>query len=279
VTPSEEFETDFFGLQYKGNVRNQIDADVFFYGGFEKTMLFFLRDVLAIAPGTFVDVGANVGNHSLFMSRYAEHVHSFEPFPPVLDKMMCQVKANHVDNITIHQVALGDEAGVIPFYAPPEESMGGGSFLESVASKHGQRPVVDLPVVCGDDYFARHGINEFSAIKIDVEGYEIPVLKGLASTLKRIRPLVIMEVTHGASDIIETTTDIQDYLPCDYTLFRFENRDDRLFRNQSRSRKRTGRYNLYPVSEKVQKKRADVVACPREWLEKLPRTYRKMRAF
>jgi FkbM family methyltransferase len=277
VTPSEEFEIDFFGLQYKGNVKNQIDADVFFYGGFEKTMLFFLRDVMAIAPGTFIDIGANVGNHSLFMSRYAEHVHSFEPFRPVLDKMIYQMKANQVENITVHNVALGNEPGVMQFYAPPEESLGGGSFLESVARKHGERPVVDLPVVCGDEYFACQGIDGFSAIKIDVEGFEVPVLKGLVLTLKRVRPLIIMEVTHGASDFINTTTDIQAYLPGDYALFRFENRDDRLFSNQGRRRKRTGRYRLYPVSEKVHKKRADVVACPREWLEKLPRTNRGMR--
>ena len=274
ATPSEEFQVDFFGLRYKGNVKNQIDADVYFYGGFEKTMLFFLRDFIATAPGVFVDVGANVGNHSLFMSLHAEHVHSFEPFPPVLDKMRSLVEINQLDNITIHEVALGDEVGVIPFYTPPEESLGGGSFLESVALKHGERPIVELSVVPGDVYFARHQIDRFSVIKVDVEGYEIPVLKGLESTLGKVRPLIVMEVTHGASDIIKSTTDIKAFLPDDYDLFRFENQDDRLFRNQNRATKRTGRYRLHPVSETAQKKRADVVACPRELLDKLPRTNR-----
>ncbi len=273
-TPSEEFEINFFGLQYKGNVKNQIDADVYFYGGFEKPMLFFLRDFMAMTPGIFVDVGANVGNHSLFMSLYSQHVHSFEPFPPVLEKMTSLVEINQLENITIHEVALGDEEGVIPFYAPPEESLGGGSFIESVALKHGERPVVDLPVVRGDDYFASQQIDSFSAIKIDVEGYEIPVLKGLKSTLDNVRPLVVTEVTHGASDVISTTTDIKAFLPDDYELYRFKNQDDRLFRNQNRATKRTGRYQLVPVAEKVRKKRADVVACPRELLDKLPGTNR-----
>ncbi|MCZ6618389.1 MAG: FkbM family methyltransferase [Gammaproteobacteria bacterium] len=274
VTPNEEFEIDFFGLQYKGNVQNQIDADVYFYGGFEKTMLFFLRDFIATTPGIFVDVGANVGNHTLFMSIHAQHVHSFEPFPPVLHKMRSLVELNQLDNITIHEVALGDEVGVIPFYAPPEESLGGGSFLESVALKHGDRPVVDLPVARGDDYFASHQIDGFSAIKIDVEGYEIPVLRGLEFTLGKVRPLIVMEVTHGASANIDTTTDIKAFLPDDYDLFRFENQDDRLFRNQNRGTKKSGRYRLHRVTETARKKRADVVACPRELLDKLPRTNR-----
>ncbi len=270
VTPSEVFDVDFFGLKYHGNIENQIEADVFFYGGFEKPMLYFLSDFMAKKPGVFVDVGANVGNHTLYMSRYAEHVHSFEPFPRVLAQLVSQVQLNEIPNVTIHKMALGNESGNIPFFAPPEESLGGGTFIESVSHKHGERPVVDLPIVRGDDFFAEAGIQNFSAIKIDVEGFEIPVLEGLMETLAKVRPLIVMEVTHGATDDIETTTDIQAYLPEGYNLYRFENRDDGLFRHQIRARKRTGQYRLYPVIGKVSQKRANVVACPDELLEILP---------
>ena len=45
-TPDYAFSKDFYGLKYKGNLNNNIDANVFFYGAFEKPLLFFLRDTL-----------------------------------------------------------------------------------------------------------------------------------------------------------------------------------------------------------------------------------------
>jgi FkbM family methyltransferase len=269
VAPKQEFEIDFFGLRYNGNIVNEIDANVFFYGAFEKPMLYFLRDFLAGQPGAFVDVGANVGNHSMFMSLYATGVHSFEPFPPVLERLTHQVQTNRLDNVTIHRVALGQSAGKIPFYPPPDKSLGGGSFVETIAEKHGKREPITLEVVKGDDYFLAQGIKDFSAIKVDVEGFEIPVLLGLKQTLARVRPLVIVEVTHSASEDVRVTTDIAKFLPNDYSLLRFENRRDRLFRQQSHATKRSGRYRLYSLSKKVRTKRVNVIACPFEILDQL----------
>lgn len=272
VAPGEEFEIDFFGLRYNGNVINEIDANVYFYGAFEKPMLYFLRDFLSRRPGAFVDVGANVGNHSLFMSMHATGVHSFEPFPPVLERLTNQVQSNKLDNVKIHRVALGQVSGRIPFYPPPDKNLGNGSFLKAIAEKHGgcATTTIDLEVVLGDDYFTANGIEDFSAIKVDVEGYEIPVLIGLKQTLTRVRPLVIVEVTHSASEDIRVTTDIGKFLPNDYALLRFENRGDRWFRQQSRAAKKSGHYRLYSLSKKVSTKRVNVVACPREILDQLP---------
>jgi FkbM family methyltransferase len=269
VTPRDEFEIDFFGLRYSGNIVNEIDANVYFYGAFEKPMLYFLRDFLALRPGAFVDVGANVGNHSLFMSLHATVVHCFEPFPPVLERLTNQVQINRLDNVYIHGVALGEKPGKVPFYPPPDKSLGGGSFVETIAEKHGKRPGIDLEVARGDDYFTANGIKDFSAIKVDVEGFEIPVLVGLKQTLARVRPLVIVEVTHSASEDVRVTTDIGKFLPNDYTLLRFENRGDRWFRQQSHSAKNSGHYRLYSLAKKVRTKRVNVVACPLEILDQL----------
>ena len=59
-----------------------VDNDIFYYGAYEKHILYFLRDVMRTVygnRGTFVDVGANTGQHSLFVSRFASEVHAFEP--------------------------------------------------------------------------------------------------------------------------------------------------------------------------------------------------------
>jgi hypothetical protein len=84
-----EFKTDYYGLQYEGNTRDFIDRFVLYFGAYEKPILHFMRDVMESIyanQGVFLDVGANKGLHSLFMSRYVTVIHAFDPYEPVLEK-------------------------------------------------------------------------------------------------------------------------------------------------------------------------------------------------
>ena len=65
-----EFTIDSYGFKYVGRSDNVIDVHMLRYGAYEKPVLFFMRDVMQSrdSPGIFVDVGANTGQHSLFMS-------------------------------------------------------------------------------------------------------------------------------------------------------------------------------------------------------------------
>ncbi len=103
------YEVEFFGMRYRGDLSNFIDWSVYFYGAYEKANLALLRD-LARSAGrgcTFVDVGANVGQHSLWMSQYCQDVHAFEPWAAVRRHIEEKIAANRVRNIAIHGVALG----------------------------------------------------------------------------------------------------------------------------------------------------------------------------
>jgi hypothetical protein len=97
-----DFIADIDGIQYEGNTGNYIDASILYLGAFEKDILYFLRDTMTAAysgRGVFVDIGANTGQHSLFMSRYATEVHAFEPWEPVLRRFRSMVASNHIKNI------------------------------------------------------------------------------------------------------------------------------------------------------------------------------------
>ena len=79
-----EFETNFFGLTYRGKLNAFIDWSVFFYGAYEKEILFLMRDLVKDKQNQiFIDVGAYVGHHSLFMSKFCSEVHAFEPYDRV----------------------------------------------------------------------------------------------------------------------------------------------------------------------------------------------------
>ena len=124
---SIDFVASIDGIRYEGNTGNGVDNDIFYYGAYEKHILYFLRDVMRTVygnRGTFVDVGANTGQHSLFISRFASEVHAFEPWEPVLERFRRMVEFNHIKNIVIHPVALGDENSRKPFYKPSEDNLG-----------------------------------------------------------------------------------------------------------------------------------------------------------
>jgi len=128
-----DFSADLFGLSYEGNTSNYIDNQIFFHGAYEKPVLFLLRDVMSnhsSGKGVFLDIGANTGQHSLFMSRYASQIHAFEPYPPVLERFRKLVEKNRLKNIVIHPVGLGNDNSKLPFYRPPDNNLGTGSFVD-----------------------------------------------------------------------------------------------------------------------------------------------------
>jgi len=191
--PSTPFECAFFGMRYAGDLARFLDWTVYFYGAYEPSLLQFLRDTTGrLKDPVFVDVGANVGQHTLFMARLARRVHAFEPWGPAAEILEARVRANGLDNVTLHRVALSDTTQELTYYAPVGANTGTGSFLPYYSSNN--RPSNSLPAVAGDEYFAE-AIPRVDLIKIDVEGYETRVLSGLRGTIARDRPIIVLELS------------------------------------------------------------------------------------
>ncbi|MBC53627.1 MAG: hypothetical protein CMQ34_07285 [Gammaproteobacteria bacterium] len=273
--PAYDFTTDFFGLEYDGNLRNNIDFAIYFYGAFEKPLLFFMRDALhAIAgvEGVFVDVGANVGQHALFMSQRAHRVIAFEPYAPVRERLAHQIRLNAIRNITVEPVGLSDETAHQAFYAPTGDNAGIGSFDVSTTEK-GNTLLGDLHVIRGDDYFAVNPPDYLHLIKLDVEGFEKPALQGLQQTLQRYRPLIVCELSYGNALSFKTRDEIMQCLPENYVLLQFNKRKS----DGSKNRRKDGRtrisgaYDLIPYAGPLDKGQDDLIACPLEYRQTIPR--------
>lgn len=274
--PDVPFETDFFGLRYAGNLRNTIDFAVYYHGAFEKPLLFFMRDCLLQLQRdhtVYCDVGANIGQHAMFMSMYADQVHAFEPYDKVRNQLLAQITLNRLGNIQVHCVGLGEADANLPFFAPAGRNQGIGSFDASTVEK-GNQPIGSLQLVNGDEYFAGHGISRVDLIKVDVEGFEKPALKGLKATLQRCRPVLICELTYGKPFSFASVTELLDLLPADYTLLTFSTRkaDGSKARRRGAKAKRSGSYQLVPYGGMLASGQDDIVAVPSELLERIPRT-------
>jgi FkbM family methyltransferase len=145
-----------------------------------------------VAPGeTVVDIGANEGMITLMAAKIVGptgKVIAFEPNPGPRGIVEKAMRRNGLDWIDLRPFGVSDARAVLPLTVP-EINSGEGSFGRPVYEAHAME-VIEAQVVVGDDELAEE-MPRF--IKIDVEGYELHVLRGLRKTLARARPIVTLE--------------------------------------------------------------------------------------
>lgn len=135
--------------------------------------------------GLFFDFGANVGNHSLFAALILKaEVVPVEPNPVAAALLRANVLLNRVESQVELQwlgVGVSDAAGSGMAVQAPVHNLGAGRLVEGG----------ELRLVVADDVV---GDRPAAFIKIDTEGMELNVLRGLSKTIARDRPTIFVEV-------------------------------------------------------------------------------------
>src|SRR3989338_724867 len=208
------FVIPFFGYSYRGNLNNYIDRTAYFYGAYEKENLELLRRFLD-ERSVVLDMGANTGHHSLFFSSIEAEVHAFEPFPEFVAIIRERIRENRIHNIHVHPVGLGDTDEFITYYKAVGDNLGLGSFFREHAREKDDKntPAEKLPIRAADRYISNMQLKRIDVIKIDVEGYEKKVLEGLQRTLKKYRPIVMMEFSRTTQQSFSTLQEFSDLIP------------------------------------------------------------------
>ena len=280
-TPDYAFSKDFYGLKYKGNLNNNIDANVFFYGAFEKPLLFFLRDTLNALitespKAIFMDIGANVGHHSIFLSKFASQVLAFEPYPKVNMQFKQQIAHNNISNIQIFETGLSDRRETLNYYAPTGNNEGIGSFDESSIGK-GNTSYGQLELQEGDQVIESDSWKNIKLIKIDVEGFEKKVIKGLMRTIEEERPVIVCEITYGQQLSFVSIEELKSYLPKNYEILTFNTRklDGSKDKRKGSLAKRSGFYELISLTQWRRSGQDDIVMIPIEKSTIIPRQTEK----
>ncbi|WP_417526082.1 FkbM family methyltransferase [Marinovum sp.] len=140
--------------------------------------------------GVFVDIGANVGNHTLFAALFlgASRVIPFEPNPKAFELLVSNVLVNGLrDIVDLSRLGVGvsdAEAGGFAMQ-DRDRNLGGARMLEGQGELAVHRGDALLEDVTPD------------FIKIDVEGMELQVLAGLSGVLERARPVMMVEVDNS----------------------------------------------------------------------------------
>lgn len=187
------------GMRWCLDLREGIDFSIYLLGAFERSTADTLRKL--VEPGDVVfDIGANIGAHTLGLARSVGpggRVFAFEPTDFAFAKLKRNVALNPELELrtVLRQVFLS---------AKPCEKVEGEIYASwplegnvSVHPKHRGLLVTtrNASVDTLDDFAERERIERLNVIKIDVDGYELPVLEGGLRVLAAFRPVLVMEMS------------------------------------------------------------------------------------
>lgn len=187
----EVAELNYKNVSFKMEINSEngfIDRYIYLHGVYEDYILEVIAKYLP-RNGVFFDLGANIGQHSLFAAAYMSgsgHVYAFEPLKKVFYQFQRSIELNNFNNISPYNYACGSIAKE-QFLFTNNANMGQSSFVnvQTGADK------VGVKVERLDDNF--NSIQKIDLMKIDVEGFEYEVLLGAKELIHKTKPVIILE--------------------------------------------------------------------------------------
>ena len=200
----------------------QIENEVFWSGLFGQwegaSMRVWVR--AARQAQVILDVGSNTGLYALAAKAVAPlaSVAAFEPVERIREKLLVNVDLNQFD-LPIFPAAVSDRDGHDIILDTGEEHELSATMDKEGAVLAGRpRREVSVPIVKLDTLVSAGTIGPPDLIKIDVEGHEAAVLRGMMSQLEAKRPALLIEVlSSGAADEVDRLT-----RPFGYVIYRLD---------------------------------------------------------
>jgi len=147
---------------------------------------------LRLDDGVFIDVGANLGKYTIAVARELGNkgmVVAIEPNPDVYERLLLNIKLNRLTNVIPLNVAADSQNRKVHLFVDPVYH-GSSSLL----TREKGLPFIEVTAKRLDDIISELGIySGIRLVKIDVEGWEAEVLKGMREILRSCRPKIIFE--------------------------------------------------------------------------------------
>lgn len=179
---------------YYDPVLSGIGHRIYFDGSFESSYLKLCSRYLQKDSVVF-DIGANIGIHSVCFSNISSEgtVYSFEPAISTYRFLLKNI--SNCNNVIPINAGISDLNSTLEFYESDDNALS--SFKDT------QRDSVKkkYEVLCFkiDDFAKLFSINKLDFVKIDVEGFEHEVLKGMRETIFKYKPVIFCEVYQGTN--------------------------------------------------------------------------------
>ncbi len=187
-------ETERHGVKYHLDISDYTEHSIYFgYLENEHSELF----EMAKGKRVIIDVGVNVGSTLLNFAKICPDgfVFGFEPDVNSISKAERNLKLNEFHNAAIIKKGLGDQNVRARLYKVNGGNAGQNRFLNSADSKLiGESNYNEAEIIKLDDFVEEKGLDRIDLIKIDVEGFELNVLKGAEQSLRKFSPVLFIEL-------------------------------------------------------------------------------------
>jgi FkbM family methyltransferase len=174
------------------HIDDWIQENIYFLGEYENPELQFIQSSLKQGD-IFIDIGANIGVHSLFASKLVGkegHIIAFEPFSKNFKSLSKNISLNKSLNITKENLAICETDTFIDLFYNNDESN-----LGMVSSHISQYTTSEkIKAVSLDSYFNNKFPKKIDFIKIDIEGGEYSALLGMKKILTTFYPKLLIEI-------------------------------------------------------------------------------------
>lgn len=164
-----------------------VDEEIYWKGCYEEDVLEVIKKELR-KGATYVDIGSNIGEHALFAATINStgRVVAFEPIKRLFDQFSDSIQLNNINHISLHNKACGETEGEAEINFSTS-NIGGASIVEST----GRASHETISIIKGDSVLLEE--EQVNLIKIDTEGFELEVLRGILATIHKHRPKLIIE--------------------------------------------------------------------------------------
>jgi FkbM family methyltransferase len=195
-TPKKIIRGKLHGYLMELDLANWSERQTYFLGRFYELGMQQLM-IACLKPGDrFVDIGANMGMLTLLGASLVGpggRVDAFEPNPSCQRRIRANLARNPIQQVFVHDVALGSERQTLQMRVLLNHTGTGTLGQVHDEEKKSVTENFNVPVIPGDEILLDVD-RTIALIKIDVEGFELSVLRGLKQTLQRWRPLVTTEL-------------------------------------------------------------------------------------
>lgn len=198
-------------LKIKADLEDWIQQNIFFTGAYDSKSVDFIKNTLDEGD-TFIDIGANIGCFTLVGSQKvggSGKVIAFEPVDIVSKKLEQNISLNNLDNIILVKKAVMDRKIPVRLHLARRDNLGMSSIQRHDAETG---ETIFVEAVTLDEYLDQENINDIKIIKIDIEGAELPALKGMVHTLSKYKPILVVEVSPEVTRSSKKRLQVFDFL-------------------------------------------------------------------